>query len=110
MARFFERYRTSQLPTGFWFGKIIADECQTVRNPPTGFSRLLRMVSDQQPHPPKGTWYGRKALITNSGVVLAERMPTASTTSRATYAPTTGTAFEMSQSTIQYGRDQSRQS
>lgn len=27
VARFFQRYRMSQLPSGIWFGKIIADEC-----------------------------------------------------------------------------------
>lgn len=42
--KFYRRYQMMQLPEGFYFQHIILDECQTVRNAHTGWSRLVRLM------------------------------------------------------------------
>jgi len=44
IPKFYARQRMIQFPQGFYFGHIIADECQVLRNPMTGWSRLVRML------------------------------------------------------------------
>lgn len=42
--KFFYRYQMMEFPKGFYFSHIILDECQTVRNAFTAWSRLIRLI------------------------------------------------------------------
>ncbi|KAG8161730.1 hypothetical protein KVR01_008717 [Diaporthe batatas] len=44
VAKFLSKFNLLDFPKGFYFQHIVADECQFVRNPLTGFSRLLRLL------------------------------------------------------------------
>lgn len=44
IIKFVPVQRLMKFPPGFYFDCIIADECHTIRNPYTGFSRLIRLM------------------------------------------------------------------
>jgi hypothetical protein len=43
-AKFIRKFKLAAFPKGFYFQHVIADECQLIRNPWTGFSRLVRLL------------------------------------------------------------------
>lgn len=43
-AKFIAKYSLVRFPKGFYFQHFVVDECQLVRNPMTGISRLLRLL------------------------------------------------------------------